>query len=145
MTQVTPQIRRSVSARATVVKATQSVGACRMAPGRGIGVKQAISARRAVITRLGTLSVAAVPNGRRLLADFKQVLRRSIRADQGFIGWMRDIQNSGNCPVNTTADASYLAGLRASRQANSAKRSFLGLWNPLASQFGQPRYTASQI
>ena len=47
--------------------------------------------------------------------------------------------------MNTTADASYQAGLQASRQANSAKRSFLGLWNPLASRFGQPRYTASQI
>jgi hypothetical protein len=144
--QVTPQIRRSVSARATVVRATQRVGACAMAPGKGISqMNQAISERRAVITRLGTLSVTAVPNGQRLLADFKQVLQQSIRADQGFIGWMRDIQNSGTCQVNTMADASYRAGLRASRQANSAKRSFLGLWNPLARRFGQSRYTASQI
>jgi hypothetical protein len=30
--QVSPQIRRSVSARATVVRATRGVGACRMAP-----------------------------------------------------------------------------------------------------------------
>ena len=144
--QVTPQIRQSVSARAAVVTATRSVGACRMAPGQGISrMNRAISERRAVITRLGTLSVTAVPNGRRLLADFKQVLQQSIRADQGFTGWMRDIQNSGTCPLNTAADASYQAGLRASRQANSAKLSFLGLWNPLASRFGQPRYTASQI
>ena len=84
-------------------------------------------------------------NDPQLLADFKQVLRQSIRADQGFIGWMRDIQNSGTCPVNPTTDASYQAGLQASRQANGAKRSFLGRWNPLARQFGQPRYTASQI
>jgi len=47
--------------------------------------------------------------------------------------------------VNTTTDASYQAGLQASRQANSVKHSFLGRWNPLASRFGQPRYTASQI
>ena len=144
--QVTPQIRQSVSARATVVRATKGVGACRMAPAKGISqMNRAVSERRAVITRLGTLPVTAVPNGQRLLADFKQVLRQSIRADQGFIGWMRDIQNSGTCPVNTTADASYRAGLRASGQASSAKRSFLGLWNPLARRFGQPRYTASQI
>jgi hypothetical protein len=144
--QVTPQIRQSVSARATVVRATRGLGACRMAPGRGIRLmNQAISERRAVITRLGTLSMTAVPDGQRLLADFKQVLRRSIRADQGFMGWMRDIQNSGTCPVNTAADSSYRAGLQASRQANSAKHSFLGRWNPLASRFGQPRYTASRI
>ena len=144
--QVTPQIRRSVSARLTVVTATQRVGACTMAPSKGISLmNQAISERQAVITRLGTLSVTAVPSGQQLLADFKQVLQQSIRADQGFIGWMRDIQNSGTCPVNTTRDASYQAGLQASRRANSAKHSFLGLWDPLASQFSQPRYTASQI
>lgn len=144
--QVTPQVRQSVSARSTVVAATQGVGACTMAPSKGISLMdQAISQRRAVITRLGTLSVTAVPSGEQLLAGFKQVLQQSIRADQGFIGWMRDIQNSGTCPVNTTTDASYQAGLQASRQANSAKRSFLGRWNLLASQFSQPRYTASQI
>jgi hypothetical protein len=146
LAQVTPQIQQSVSARSTVVRATQGVGACTMAPSRGISLmNQAISERRAVISRLGTLSVTAVPNGQELLADFKQVLQQSIRADQGFIGWMQDIQNSGTCPVSTTTDASYQAGLQASRQANSAKHSFLGLWNPLASKFAQPRYTASQI
>jgi hypothetical protein len=146
LARVTPQIRRSVSARSTVVTATQGVGACTMAPSKGISLmNQAISERRAVITRLGSLSVTAVPHGQQLLADFKRVLQQSIRADQGFIGWMQDIKNSGTCPVNTTRDASYQAGLRASRQANSVKHSFLGLWNPLASRFGQPRYTASQI
>ena len=146
LAQVTPQIRRSVSARSTVVTATRGVGACTMAPSKGIGLmNQAISERRAVITRLRTLSVTAVPSGQRLLADFKQVLQQSIRADQSFVRWMRDIQSSGTCPVNTTTDASYQAGLQASRQANSVKRSFLGRWNPLAGRFGQPRYTASQI
>jgi hypothetical protein len=146
LARVTPQIRRSVSARSTVVTATQGVAACTIAPSKGISLmNQAISERRAVITRLGTLSVTAVPSGQQLLADFKQVLQRSIRADRGFIGWMQNIKTSVTCPVNTAADASYQAGLQASHQANSAKRSFLGLWNPLASRFGQPRYSASQI
>jgi hypothetical protein len=146
LARVATQIRRSVSARSTVVTAAQGVGACTMAPSKGISLMdQAISERRTVITRVGTLPVTAVPSGQRLLADFKQVLRQSIRADQGFVGWMRDIKNSGTCPVNTTTDAPYQAGLRASRQASSVKSSFLGLWNPLASRFGQPRYTASQI
>ena len=96
LARVTPQIRRSVSARSTVVTATQGMAACTMAPSKAISlVNQAISERRAVITRLGTLSVTAVPNGQQLLADFKQVLRRSIRADQGFIGWMQNIKPRG--------------------------------------------------
>jgi hypothetical protein len=146
LARVTTQIRRSVSARSTVVTATQGVAACTMAPSTGISlVNQAISERRAVITRLGTLPVTAVRGGPQLLADFKQVLQRSIHADRGFIGWMQDVKNSGTCTVNATTDASYQAGVQASLQANSAKRSFLARWNPLASRFGQPRYTASQI
>jgi hypothetical protein len=117
-----------------------------MAPSKGISLmNQAISARRAVITRLGTLPVTDVRGGQQLLADFKRVLQRSIHADQGFIGWMQDVKNSGTCTVNATTDASYQAGLQASLQANSAKRGFLARWNPLASRFGQPRYTVSQI
>jgi hypothetical protein len=143
---VTPQIRRSVSARSTVVTATQGVVACTMAPSKGISlINQAISERRAVITRLGTLSVTAVRGGPQLLAEFKQVLRQSIHTDQDFIGWMQNAKNSGTCPVNPTSDASYQAGLQASLQANSAKLSFLDRWNPLAIRFGQPRYRASQI
>jgi hypothetical protein len=146
LARVTPQIRRSVSARSTVVTATQGVVACTMAPSKGISlINQAISERRAVITRLGTLSVTAVRGGPQLLADFKQVLRQSIHADQDFIGWMQNAKNSGTCPVNPASDASYQAGLQASLQANSAKLSFLDRWNPLARRFGQPRYTASQI
>jgi eukaryotic-like serine/threonine-protein kinase len=146
LARVTTQIRRSVSARSTVVTATQGVAACTMAPSKGISLmNQAISERRAVITRLGTLPVTTVRGGQQLLADFKQVLQRSIRADQGFIGWMQDVKNSGTCTVNATTDASYQTGLQASLQANSAKGSFLDRWNPLASRFGQPRYTASQI
>ena len=71
--QVTPQIQRSVSARATVVRATRGVGACRMAPGRAIRLmNQAISERRAVIARLGTLSVTAAARwARRSPAGFR--------------------------------------------------------------------------
>jgi hypothetical protein len=117
-----------------------------MAPSKGISlINQAISERRAVITRLGTLSVTAVRGGPQLLAEFKQVLRQSIHTDQDFIGWMQNAKNSGTCPVNPTSDASYQAGLQASHQANSAKLSFLDRWNPLAIRFGQPRYRASQI
>jgi hypothetical protein len=143
---VTPQIQQSVSARSAVVAATQDVGGCTMSPGAGISqLNQAISERQATISRLAALSMTAVPSGQLLLADFRQLLQQSVRADQDFIGWMQDIQNSATCPVDTSTDASYQAGLRASRRASRAKSGFLGLWNPLASQFGQPTFTAPQI
>jgi hypothetical protein len=70
-----------------------------MAPSKGISlINQAISERRAVITRLGTLSVTAVRGGPQLLAEFKQVLRQSIHADPDFIGWIAERQELGDLP-----------------------------------------------
>lgn len=145
LTQVAAQIQQSVAARRTVVRATGAVGGCTMTPSTGISLmNQAISQRQAVITRLGSLQVNAIPGGQALLADLKQVLQHSITADQDFTGWMQDIQNAGTCPVGTSTDASYRAALRESTLAVTAKKQFLALWNPLASHFGQPTFTAAQ-
>jgi len=146
LTQLTAQIRQSAAARKTVVRATGAVGGCTMPPTTGIGLmNQAISQRQAVMNRLGSLPVNAIPNGPTLLADFKQVLQHSITADQDFIGWMQHIQNAGTCPVPTATDPSYQAAFRESSLAGAAKKNFLALWNPLASQFSQPKFTASQL
>jgi hypothetical protein len=140
------QIQQSVAARRTVVAATGAVGACRMAPATGIGrMNQAIGQRQGVQQRLGSLPVGAIPGGQAMLADFQQVLKHSIMADQGFVGWMHDIQNAGTCPVPTATDAPYQAALRQSMLAVAAKQAFLKLWNPLAGQFGQPTFTDSQL
>ncbi len=143
---VTAQIQQSVAARHAVVAATGAVGACTMSPATGIGqMDQAIGQRQAVERRLGSLQVGAIPGGQAMIADFQQVLKHSIMADQGFVGWMRDIQNAGKCPVPTRTDAPYQAALRQSALAVAAKKTFLKLWNPLAGQFGQPAFTASQL
>jgi hypothetical protein len=117
-----------------------------MAPTTGISLmNQAISQRRAVIDRMGSLSVNAIPAGPAMLADLEKVLQHSITADRDFVGWMQDIQNAGTCPVPTSTDTSYQAALRASALAMTAKKEFLALWNPAASQFGQPTFTAGGI
>jgi hypothetical protein len=106
---------------------------------------QAIRQRQAVIDHFGSLPVNAIPDGQPMLADLKQLLRHSITADQAFIGWMQDIQNAATCPVATATDAPYQAALRASALAVTAKKEFLARWNPIASQFGQPTFTASEL
>jgi hypothetical protein len=117
-----------------------------MVPSTGISLmNQAISQRQAVMDRFGSLPVNAIPDGQAVLADLKQVLQYSITADQAFIGWMQDIQNAATCPVATATDTSYQAALRASTLAVTAKKNFLARWNPIASQFGQPTFTASEL
>lgn len=140
------EISRSVAARATVIAATEGVGNCTIAAARGITMmNQAIRQRRAIASQVGALPMAAVTNGQQLLTDFSDVLALSTSADRDFIGWMQDIQASSTCPASTATDVSYQAGLRESRRADTAKKEFLALWNPLASQFGEPAYTPTQI
>lgn len=146
LTQLATQIQQSESARSTVITATQGVGGCTMTPSTGIGMmNQAISERQAIVGQLRTLSTTALPGGQQLQADFEQLLLQSVQADQDFIGWMQDIQSSATCPLNTSTDASYQAGLRASRQVDIVKNGFLKLWNPLASLIGQSALKAAQI
>ncbi len=146
LTEITPLIRQSAIARRAVVKASQQVGACTMPPAQGISVmNQAIAQRQAIIGSIGALPVDAIPNGQELLADLKQATAQSILADQGFIGWMQDMQNAASCPIDTSQDSSYRAGLQASAQAVRAKQEFAALWNPLATDLGQPTFTAAQI
>jgi len=146
LAQITPLIRQNVSARHLVGNATQQVGGCTMAPEDGITLmRQAISQRQQMISSIDTVSVDTIPDGQQMLADLKQAAQQSIAADQDFIGWMQDIQTSGACPIDTSQDSSYQAGLQASTQATQAKQAFTGLWNPLASQFSQPTFTASQL
>jgi hypothetical protein len=145
VTQLTPEIQQAASARKTVLRATGAVGRCTMAPSTAISLmNQAISQRQTAIGRLGSLSVNAIPDGHAMLADLKRLLRLSITADHGFIGWMQDIQAAA-CPVNTSKDASYQHGLRASARAVEAKKRFVVRWNPIARQFGQPTFTVSEI
>jgi hypothetical protein len=146
VTQITPEIQQSASARKTVLRATGAVGRCTMVPATGISLMdQAISQRQTVIGRLGSLSVNAIPNGPAMLTDLRQVLQHSIVADQDFIGWMQDIRDTGTCPVNTSTDASFQAAGRADTLAVKAKTKFLALWNPIARKFGQPTFTSTEI
>ena len=126
-------------------QATGAVGKCAMVPSTGISLmNRAISQRQAVIGSLGSLSVNVIPGGHAMLADLKRVLQRSITADHGFIGWMQDIQATA-CPVNTSTDASFQQGFRASASAVRAKKEFLARWNPIARKFGQPTFTSAEI
>jgi hypothetical protein len=142
---VAREVRQSATARAAVLRVVRDVNACTMNPATGMRVVYgAIRRRERALDRLGTVQVSAVPGGRVMSADLGLALRESIAADQDFIGWMQDIQDTG-CPVRPGHDLSYQAGLRASARAAADKRAFLARWNRLARRWHQPVFTAAQI
>ena len=141
-----PVVKQSALARAAITPAVNEVGSCRMKPAQGISIMRgAISRRQAATALAGEIPVNAIPDGPSLRSDLLQVLQQSSVADQGFIGWMRDISDSGTCPVNTATDHAYQAGYRASQRAITVKSRFLKLWNPLAREFQQQTFTVNGI
>jgi hypothetical protein len=144
--QITPVVEQSARARRAIDKAVMQVGGCHMKPAQGISIlHSAITRRQEAIHAAEKLSIRAIPDGQSMLNDLLQALQQSSTADSGFIGWMQDIAGSGTCPINTANDRPYQAGYQASKRATAAKQQFVQLWNPLAREFGQPKFTANNI
>ena len=122
---------------------------CQADPGSQIGlVESAISQRQTALNGLlasaGSVPASALPNGQAMVNDLATALRASNAADNEYINWMEDIEGYG-CPYPTSSDRHFAAASSASAQATSAKTAFVGLWNPVAAQFGLSQYTAGQI
>lgn len=146
LSQVAALVKLSARARNEVVGAVQAAGSCDMKPARGVGIlEKAIAERKSAIGQIGKLSTAGIPGGQPMIDDLETSLRQSSKADEGFIGWMKDMASSGSCPVDPATDTSYQNGYRASKAASTAKAQFLKLWNPLARQFDQPVFTVNKI
>jgi hypothetical protein len=139
-------VEQSARARSAIDKAVMQVGGCHMKPAQGISIlHHAITRRQEAIDDAEKLPTRAIPDGQSVLNDLLQALRQSSTADNGFIGWMQDIADSGTCPINTSTDRFYQVGYQASKRATAAKQEFVQLWNPLAWEFGQPKFTANSI
>lgn len=144
--QLNQAIQLSERARNSVDTAVTGAGDCRMRPADAITMmNQAIATRQTAISQAEGTTTRDIPDGPAMLTDLLQALRDSTTADQDFIGWINDIANSGSCPISTAADHSYQAGYQESRTALTAKQDFVTLWNPAASSFGLPTYTANSI
>jgi len=140
-----PVLASSVSARNEVVTEVSRLGACQGDPAVGIAdLDDAANSRHASASAITQWDVHAIPNGTVLKTDLVALLNSSATADEGYAQWMEDIQ-TGGCWVVAAADPGYQAGNTASQGATANKQAFLGLWNPLAAQFGLPTYTQDEL
>ena len=66
--------------------------------------------------------------------------RTSLAADQDYLTWGQQ-ESSGCTPGGQTA--THAAALAEDSQATSAKRVFVGVWNPIAASYGFPQQSAT--
>ncbi len=91
-------------------------------------------------------SIGGLPNGSQVVSTLEVALQDSIRADQSYLGWMRDFAGLGYAwNSNPTSDNEYSAGQRASQQATGDKTKFVAIWNPLASEYQQQTYSPTDV
>jgi hypothetical protein len=83
--------------------------------------------------------VNALQNGAALKSDLTKALSFSLKADDDYLAWAQQQAIScqpGSPPANATAEG---------KQAVNYKTLFVGLWNPVANNYGLPATAVANI
>lgn len=99
--------------------------------------------RRSELNQAQNLQVGAIPNGSTLKSQLMTALQISLNIDNDYLAWARQQQNSG-CTVGTNSTY-YQNASNEDNQATADKTTFLGTWDPIASNYGLEQFDASQI
>ena len=133
-------LAQSVSDRTSIQDAAADVANC--GPDLTTDVQVFTNAADSRATLIGGLSSlpgrSALPAP--MLQDLTYAWTASQEADRDFAGWASDESNQG-CTDNDTTDPDFQAATQPDDQATTYKTEFVGLWNPIATQFGQPTYS----
>jgi hypothetical protein len=133
--QINNLLDASAASRQSLASAVQDVGNCTNLSSATSAISTVASQRASEYDQASRLSAGALPDGAALKFDLLSALHYSVAADKDFLAWAQ--QNAG-CQGTAPVNAAYNAGLRASGKAVTAKKNFLRLWNPVASNQGFP-------
>jgi hypothetical protein len=137
-------LTESVSDRSAVVNAVSDVHDCGPNLAQDPGVfRGAITSRQQLLTQLASLpDSSALPAG--LVQALTGAWQASVRADQDFAAWAQD-ENSGTCSTDAMSDHNFAAARGPDDKATTYKKTFVNLWDPVATQYGLPTYQWSQL
>jgi hypothetical protein len=100
--------------------------------------------RQQQLDTLGSADLSALPQGEQLRGTLGDALRNALAADQGFVSWTAPTV-SGGCANTAGRRAAYAQAQSASKRAQSAKKQFLAIWNPIASAQGLAQRSNTDI
>ncbi len=137
-------LTQSVSDRTAIQDAAADVVNCGASLSQDAQVfSEAANSRRSLIVQLeDSPDVSALPPG--MIQTLTEAWTASEQADQDFASWASD-QYEGDCTYNDTADANYQAATQPDDEATTYKTEFVGYWNPIATGFGLPTYSAQNL
>jgi hypothetical protein len=128
----------SNAGRSKVVSAVADISSCSRVPSAIADLSAVVTNRQALLDRLNQLDTSALPNGDRLLSTLRAAVQSSLEADEHFVAWAESTEAAGGCRGLAPQDGEYQAAIQASKDATTAKRQFVKLWNPIANAEGFP-------
>ena len=137
-------LAQSVADRSSIVAAVHDVSQC------GPNLHQdpqtfqaAVTSRQDLLTRLSSLpDRPALPST--MLAALTSAWQNSIKADQDYAQWAQD-EISNRCTSDSASDPHAQAAAGPDAQATTGKKTFAGLWNPIATRDGLSTYQWNQL
>jgi serine/threonine protein kinase len=122
-----------------LVSATNNAQNCIDRPRSVRQIRQVRDQRQAEYDQAQTLQTGALSNGAELKSDLTQALSASLSADNDYLTWAQ--QQEADCQAGTAPPGIS----SANTQALNDKTSFIGLWNPIADQYGLQQETTSTM
>jgi hypothetical protein len=137
-------LAQSVTDRSSIVAAANDVMGC------GPSLHQdpqtfasAVTSRQNLLGRLASLpGRPALPAP--MLAALTSAWQNSIKADQDYAQWAQD-EIANGCTANNQTDPNAQAATGPDNQATLGKKTFAGLWDPIAAKYGLPAYQWNQL
>jgi hypothetical protein len=137
-------LAQSVSDRTAIQDAAADVVNCGPSLSQDAQVfSEAANSRQSLIVQQESIpDVSALPPG--MIQALTEAWTASEQADQDFASWASD-EYDGACTYNDTADPNYQAATQPDDEATTYKTQFVGYWNPIATRFGLPTYSAQNL
>jgi hypothetical protein len=137
-------LAQSVTDRSSIVAAVTDVSQC------GPNLHQdpqtfqaAVASRQNLLGRLASMpDRSALPAD--MLAALTSAWQNSVKADQYYAQWAQDEISTG-CSSGNTSDPNAQAAAGPDAQATTGKKTFVGLWNPIAAHYGLSTYQWNQL
>ncbi len=138
-------VEASTGDRSSVEAAIGNVRACRQVSAAATTLSTSAKRRRDEYAQAQALAVDALPAGPQLQADLVEALRYSYQADDAYVSWAKSLTK--HCaPSTNQKSATYKRASSLSRSADTAKNSFVRIWNGMiVGPYGQPSLSPTGI
>ncbi|GIM88303.1 hypothetical protein Ato02nite_000960 [Paractinoplanes toevensis] len=135
---------RSVASRAKLNGAIERVRRCTEVPAALEDMRTVGDERTKQIADTEATDVSALDNGEAVRSTLRAALGFALTADAHFVSWAEPAA-SGDCADTPARDAAWQRGQASSKQAQTAKKQFIAVWNPIAGPLGLAERSTDKI